>query len=241
MRRNSRRTPPISIAWRWWLAGSISNASGTSNTSATSNGSGAARTRAHQCDDRRDDEAGARRVDRQAAEHLDPARGEADLLLGLAQRGRDRVGVARARPGRPGKLIWLGWSVRWSVRCVSSTVGSSRRTSGISTDAAPASRSTIGALALISGCPRGRRDEAHAQIAAGAMRSASTGGRWSSSPRTGRSSGLKLSAIEASFCGGRLRRAPRKWLAAARRPARGLRRQASFSLMRADLPERLRR
>ena len=56
--------------------------------------------RLHQADHRRDDEAGAGRVGRQAAEDLDLDRLEADLLVRLAQRGRDRVGVARPRRGR---------------------------------------------------------------------------------------------------------------------------------------------
>ena len=51
--------------------------------------------RTHQADHRRDDEAGSGGVGRQAAEHLDLERLEADLLVRLAQRRRHRVGIAR--------------------------------------------------------------------------------------------------------------------------------------------------
>ena len=49
----------------------------------------------HQPDDRRDDEAGAGRVGRHRPEDFDLRGFEADLLVGLAQRGRGGVGVAR--------------------------------------------------------------------------------------------------------------------------------------------------
>ncbi len=108
---------------------------------------------------------------------------------------------------------------------------------------------------LISGCHAGGAPK-RTRIAAGTMLAASTGGRWESRPTTGRSSGLKERALTAQSAGRRAC-AGRQWspLAAARRLRAAnfaaelaccdggcrLPRQASFSLIRADLPERLRR
>ena len=129
--------------------------------------------------------------------------------------------------------------MRWSVRCVSSTVGSSRRTIGISTDAGAGVRSTMLLLGLDLRLPHRRRAEAQPHRR---RRDAlgPTAGRWESRPRTGRSSGLKVSAMRPTFAAAGFAGSPRKL---ARRCAAacyaGRLRQASFSLMRADLPRRL--
>ena len=105
-------TPSTSTAWRWWFAGFIRKASGTSNTSATSNGSACSvEAGLHQADHRRDDEAGAGGVGRQAAEHLDleRARGRSPRAPRAARWRRRRRRSASARP--PGKLIWPGMVV----------------------------------------------------------------------------------------------------------------------------------
>ena len=97
-------------------------ATGASRIAATSRGSGTnAGRRSGDRDDRRDEEvarAGSRA--RRGARHLD-AGGvgvEADLLLGLAQRGRDGIGIAGVAlpPGSDTSPEW--WSAPYSTRWV---------------------------------------------------------------------------------------------------------------------------
>src|SRR5438105_2063027 len=110
---------------------------------------------------------------------------------------RKAVAIASASSGSarpPGKLIWPGWSVRWSVRWVSSTVTWSRCTRGTSTEACVGSRSVNRRSTAISGVQVGGAVKRR-RSASGLNCSRVTGGRWSSMDRTGSSSGLKLNGM----------------------------------------------
>ena len=177
-------------------------------------------------DDRRDDEAGAGRVGRQAAEHLDAARRRArSPPAPRAARWRPRR-RPRARPGRPGKLIWLG-VVGAGGRCAGSAAPSARRAgpAGSAPTRAPAARSPS-ALDVISGS-HGRRDEARAQrLGCSARRD---GGRCESTPTTRHASRIEAAARSRAARDRRLRgmsNVPRRsWPLAPAASGRGCARQ----------------